>query len=269
MNAGLQIRKNALFSKEDGRSVVIAMDHAAIAGPLQGIEEPERIVRTCVAEHVDGILTNKGFVDASVDAWDRQTALVLRMTGGFTLLGGGFQEELVVEPETAVAYGATCVAMTVKFGHEQEGRLIRQASLCIDACHRLGLPVMLEAMARGSLHGRSFPQDEPEAIMMAARMGAELGADVIKTYYTGDKKSFARVVAGCPVPILILGGTRTDSVQNVFQDIADSLEAGGKGVAIGRNIWEHGNVERMVRAVRGLVHDHWSVDEACDTVDGA
>lgn len=266
MTAGLALRKNAIFDKRDGRSVIIAMDHAAIAGPVSGIADPRAIIAACVREGADGILTTKGFVDASLAEWDRGTALVLRLTGGFTVLGGGFEEELVVEPGTAVAYGASCAAITVKFGHEHEGRFIRQASLAIDACHRLGLPVMIEAMAKGTRNGVKFPSDDPEAVRMVARMGAEIGADMIKTCYTGSIESFSDVVKGCPVPIVILGGARADSLCAVFRNIHDSLVAGGRGVAVGRNIWDHPDISKTLRAVRGLVHDGWSVDQACDTV---
>ncbi len=130
----------------------------------------------------------------------------------------------------------------------------------------LGLPVMLEAMAKGTVKGEKLASNDPEGIRMAARMAAELGADVVKTYYTGSVDSFAKVVEGCPVPIVILGGAKTDSIRQVFQDIHDSLVAGGRGIAVGRNIWEHGNVDRMLQAVNGLVHGHWSVEQACDTV---
>lgn len=266
MTAGLALRKQMLFDKRDGRSVVIAMDHAAIAGPIPGIESPRAIIGSCVSHKVDGVLTTKGFVDASIDSWDRCTALVLRLTGGFTVLGGKFEEELVVEPEVALAYGASCAAITVKFGHEYEGKFIKQASLAIDRCHALGLPVMVEAMAKGTLQGEKFSSNDTQAITMVARMASEIGADMVKTYYTGSKESFARVVNGCPVPILILGGAKTDSVRHVFQDIYDSLEAGGKGIALGRNVWEHGNIDAMLDAVNGLVHGHWSVEKACDTV---
>jgi fructose-bisphosphate aldolase, class I len=266
MISGLTLRNNAIFNKQDGKSVIIAMDHAAIAGPIQGIVKPQEIVRSCVEAQVDGILTNKGFVDASRDEWDRCTSLVLRLTGGFTVLAGGFEEEMIIDPETAVAYGASCAAITVKFGHVREGHFIKQASLAIDQCHRLGLPVMLEAMAKGTKKGEKFAANDPDAIRMVARMGAEIGADLVKTYYTGSAESFAKVVEGCPVPIVILGGAKTDSIRGVFQDIYDSLLAGGKGIAVGRNIWEHGNVAKMLQAVNGLVHGGWSVDEACDTV---
>ncbi|MGM0432546.1 MAG: class I fructose-bisphosphate aldolase [Spirochaetota bacterium] len=266
MVTGLQLRKKAFFDSRDGRSVIIAMDHGAIVGAMPGIERPRELVGACVDAGIDGILTNKGFVDAAVEAWDRPTALVLRLTGGFTVLGGGFEEEMVVEPETALAYGASCAAITVKFGHEREGAFIKQASLAIDACHRMGLPVMVEAMAKGTLKGESFPANNADAIRMVARMGAEIGADLIKTYYTGSIDSFQKVTEECPVPIVILGGAKTDSVRDVFQDIYDSLQAGGKGIAVGRNIWGHGNVDKMLAAVNGIVHGNWSVDRACEEV---
>ena len=266
MSAGMILRRQALFSKRDERSVIIAMDHGAIAGPIQGIVHPSELVSACVQAKVDGILAHKGFVDASTEAWDRCTSLVLRLTGGFTVLGGLFEEEMIVEPLTALSYGAACVAITVKFGHEREGAFIRQASLAIDECHRLGLPVMVEAMAKGNRKGEKVPSNDPEAIRMVARMGAEIGADLIKTHYTGSIDSFARVVEGCPVPIVVLGGEKTDSIRSVFQDIHDSLCAGGKGIAVGRNIWEHGHVDKMLTAAVGVVHEDWSVDQACDFI---
>lgn len=267
MLSGLTLRKQAIFDKRDGRSVIIALDHGSIAGPMPGIIHPGPIVKACVDAKVDGILTTKGFVDASLGEWNRSTSLILRLTGGFTVLGGGFQEELLVEPETAIAYGATCAAITVKFGHEREGAFIRQASLAIDCCHRLGLPVMVEAMAKGTIEGKEFPAHDPQAIRMVARMACEIGADLVKTYYTGSIESFGRVVEGCPIPIVILGGAKTDSVRDVFQTIYDSLQAGGSGIAMGRNIWSFGKIEAMLDAVNGLVHGHWGVDKALAKVE--
>jgi DhnA family fructose-bisphosphate aldolase class Ia len=267
MHAGMKIRYNQLFRKDDGKTVIIAMDHAAIAGAMNGIKKPETLVRKCVSNHVDGILTNKGFVDASLDAWDRNTSLVLRLTGGFTVLGGQFEERIVADPATAVAYGASCAAVTVKFGHEKEGDFIRQASLAIDECHRYGLPVMVEAMAKGSLNGNDFEPNDPEAIRMVSRMGAEIGADLIKTYYTGSPESFSKVVEECPVPVVILGGKKTGSLRTVLQEIYDSIQAGGSGIAVGRNMWGHANTDDMLKAAYKIVHEGSGVDEVCSELN--
>jgi DhnA family fructose-bisphosphate aldolase class Ia len=270
METGIVLRKNQFFDTRDNRSVIIALDHGGIAGPVEGIEDPAPVIRACVAGGVDGILTTKGFADASRGEWNRSTGLILRVTGGFTVLGGGFEEEMIMEPESVLAYGASCAAITVKFGHEREGAFIRQASLAIDAFHRLGVPVMIEAMAKGTINKEKFPANDPEGIRMAARMAAEIGAELVKTYYTGSPESFARVTSACPVPVVILGGAKTDSPEGVFQDIAGSLASGGAGIAMGRNIWGFPNLAAMLEAVKGMVHSSWTVKQALERIqDGA
>ncbi len=258
MAVGRDLRLRGIFRKSDARSVVVAIDHGGIAGPLPGIENPAAVVRDCVAAGADAILATRGLVKASLGEWDRGTSLVLRLTGGFTVLGGAFEEELICDPDTAVSYGAAAVAMTVKSGHRREGEFTRQASLAICRCEALGLPVMIEAWPAGE--GRE-PHD-PEGVRIAARAAQEIGADIVKTWYTGDPDSFRSVVEGCPAPVLILGGARTESLQDLFTAVHQSLEAGGAGVAMGRNIWEHGKTRAMVEAMIGLVHEHWTVPQA-------
>ena len=91
---------------------------------------------------------------------------------------------------------------------------------------------------------------------------AEIGADIVKTYYTGDPDSFAEVVAGCMVPVVILGGAKSNSIEDVFSDVYFSIQAGGSGIAIGRNIWQHKNTRAMIEAMAGVVHEGWSVKQA-------
>ncbi len=258
MMIGREVRMRQLFRRGDGRSVMVALDHGGIAGPVKGIEDPAAVVRACVEAGADSILATRGVVKAALGEWDRGTSIMLRLTGGFTVPGGGFEEELICSPETALAYGSAGVAMTVKFGHRREGEFTKQASLAVGDCERLGLPVMIEAMCK--VEGKKA--NDPESIKLAARAAQEIGADIVKTYYTGDPASFRLVVEGCPVPILILGGEKNDSVESLFRDVKDSLDAGGAGIAIGRNIWAGGNTKAMVEAMVGLVHEGWSVERA-------
>jgi DhnA family fructose-bisphosphate aldolase class Ia len=258
MITGTGIRLNQILRKDDGRCVMVAIDHGGIAGPVKGIEDPAAVIRDCVAGGADSVLATRGIVKAALGEWDRSTSIVLRLTGGFTVLGGGFEEELICTPETALAYGSAGVAMTVKFGHKREGDFTRQASLAIGDCERLGLPVMIEAMAKGE--GKKA--NDPEGIKLAARAAQEIGADIVKTYYTGDPDSFRAVVAGCPAPIVILGGEKNDSLESLFRDVYDSIQAGGAGIAIGRNIWAQGNTRAMVEAMVGIVHEGWTAEQA-------
>lgn len=263
MMLGREIRMRQILRKSDGRSVMVALDHGGIAGPIAGIENPAAVVRACVEGGADAVLATRGVVKASLGEWDRGTSLVLRLTGGFTTLGGRFEEELVCEPGTASAYGAAGVAMTVKFGHAREGDFAKQAALAICECERLGLPVLIEAM--GVAEGKR-PNDF-DCVRLAARVAQELGADIVKTHYTGDPESFRAVVSGCPAPVLILGGEKGEDIASLFRSVYDSLRAGGAGVAIGRNIWGGGNTKAMVEAMVGIVHEGWTVDQAMKHIE--
>lgn len=258
MTVGKKIRMDRIFRKDTGKSVIVAIDHGGIAGPMKGINKPAELIGDCVAGGADAVLTTRGFARAAGDAWERKTSLILRLTGGFTVLGGRFEEEMISSPETALAYGSSGAAVTVKFGHEREGEFTRAASLTADICERWSLPLMIEAMAKG----KDLKSTDPKGVALAARAAAEIGADIVKTYYTGNPDTFASVVEGCPVPIVILGGEKTDSIKDVFNDVYYALQAGAAGIAIGRNIWQHENTRVMIEAMAGLVHEGWSVDQA-------
>ena len=262
MNVGKQIRMNSLFNKSTGNSVCIAVDHGGIAGPMEGINDPAELVRQCVAGGADCILTTRGFARAAAAGWDRQTSLLLRLTGGFTVLGGRFEEEMISSPQAAVEYGAAGAAVTVKFGHEREGEFTRNASLVADECARLGLPLMVEAMAKG----KDVQSTDSKGIKLASRAAMEIGADIVKTYYTGDPDSFREAVEGCPVPILILGGPKSDSDEEVLSNVYSAMQAGARGIAMGRNIWQRNNVLAMIEAMAGLVHERWSVQRAMNHI---
>ncbi len=258
MNTGKTLRMNSVFRKETGRSVIIAIDHGGIAGPMEGINEPCKLIEDCVAGGADSVLTTRGFARAAMNSFDRDLGLILRLTGGFTVLGGKFEEEMITSPETALKYGSAGAAVTVKFGHEKEGEFTRRASKVADICETWELPLMVEAMAKG----KDMTSTDPRGVALASRAAAEIGADIVKTYYTGDPDSFASVVEGCMVPIVILGGAKTDSLENVFKDVYDSIQAGGAGIAIGRNIWQHKNTRGMIESMAGIVHHGWSVKQA-------
>jgi DhnA family fructose-bisphosphate aldolase class Ia len=260
MNPGKQLRMNSIFRKNNGKTVIVAIDHGGIAGPVKGIEKPAEVMRACVQGGADAVLTTRGFLKASIDEWDRSTALILRLTGGFTVLGGQFEEELISSTESALYYGASCAAVTVKFGHKREGDFIKQASLVADSCEKWGLPLIIEAMARG----KDIDPADIEGLKLASRAAQEIGADIVKILYTGDQRSFKSVVEGCPAPVVILGGKKTDNIKDVFKYVHDSLQAGAAGIAIGRNIWQNNSTKAVVEAMVGLVHEECTVKQALD-----
>jgi DhnA family fructose-bisphosphate aldolase class Ia len=258
VSPGKILRLKSIFRRGDGRTVIVALDHGGIAGPLPGIVKPASLLRSCIQGGVDAVLTTRGFVRAAIEEWSPHAALILRLTGGFTMLGGKFEEQQISGPETALRYAAAAAVVTVKFGHPREGDFIRQASLMADACEQWSLPLMVEAVPAGTAQASG----DPQGVKLAARAAQEIGADIVKSCYTGDPDSFHAVVEGCPAPVVILGGEKTEDLGRLFQAVYGSLQAGGAGIAMGRNIWQRPNPRVVVEAMVGLVHEGWSVKQA-------
>jgi fructose-bisphosphate aldolase/2-amino-3,7-dideoxy-D-threo-hept-6-ulosonate synthase len=128
-----------------------------------------------------------------------------------------------------------------------------------DECDQYGMPLLAMMYPRGP---KVANEHECVAVAHAARIGAELGADIIKTNYTGNIATFKQVVESCPVPVIIAGGPKTDTAQQLLQVVYDSVEAGGAGLSIGRNVFQHKNPTLMVKALVGIVHDGASVEQA-------
>jgi len=259
MRIGKALRLKRIFA-EDGKSLIVAMDHAAIIGPKGALARPYKMVEKVIAGKPDAILTTKGMLRATHTVQDPDVAVILRISGGFTMLGDytDFQDRIISSVEQAIKYGADGVAITVKYGHRNEGEFIEKASFIADSCNDWGMPLMVEVWPAGP--NVEKPSDL-KAVKLGARAAAEIGADIIKTYYTGSQESFAEVSGGCPIPVVILGGEK-GSTEDLFKVIKASLAGGSAGVAMGRNVWGHENPKRMVQAINGLIHDDWSVEEA-------
>lgn len=256
---GKHVRMKSLINPKTGRTVIVAMDHGQIIGPAQGLESPLDAFRRVVRGRPDAILTTRGMVARGWEALDSGVGLIIRITGGFTVLGGKFEEAMISSVTHALKLGATGVAVTVKFGHEREDEFTRQASLVADDCYSWGMPLMTEVWPAGK------NVDKPSnlsAVKLGARAAAEYGTDIVKTFYPGTEEGCAQVVAGCPVPVVVLGGEKADAPLETFRMVESAIRAGAAGVAMGRNVWGQPDPTRMIEALRGIVHDGWSAEQA-------
>ncbi len=243
-------RLNRIFAP-DGRAVVVAMDHTMVFGMrTAGLEHPSEVIRAVVSGGADALLLPYGTARHAADALGR-AGLILRVD--HTLPSARWSVE------AALRLGADAVcAMGFPGDPESPHSTVYLNELGV-LCDRWGLPLMAE-MIPGGFAARE--QHTPEGIAQAARIGAEAGADFIKTLYTGDPDTFRQVVENCYVPILILGGPRVEDERGLLQMIHEALEAGARGVAMGRNIWGHPSPARMTAAIAALVHGGASVEAA-------
>ncbi len=241
-------RMKRIFRK-NGRALIVAMDHGLIDGPCAGLEQPGATIARIAAGGADAILTSYGVARRFAGEL-AGLGLILRVDGGATSLGDSSGPGAAFfGVEEALRLGADAVAVSAFPGSPVEVESLERLAHVIAAAHSWGLPVMAEMVPGGF----DSPPDKrtPEAIALAVRVGAELGADFVKTPYT---PGFQRVVSTCYVPVVVLGGAKRGNEAAMLADIQAAIDAGGAGVAIGRNIFQAEDPAAMTAAVARVVH---------------
>jgi|SRR5579875_51486 len=244
---------------EDGRSVIIALDHGLFTTRLQGFTDPAALLKTICRAGADAILTTYGLALRYADAI-AGCGLILRLDAATTIADHGFSAcQQLFAPDVALRLGADAVAFMAFHQHPHEAEMIQRGAHIISEAHALGLPVMAEILPGGY---EANPENSTSSALVAAcRIGLEIGADFIKTRYAADD-GFERVVAAAGVPVTILGGPRNERDLDLLRMVQQAVNAGAAGVALGRNVWQHPHPERMVAALRAVVHDGRTADEA-------
>jgi predicted phospho-2-dehydro-3-deoxyheptonate aldolase len=256
---GKQIRIERVMNRETGRTVVIPMDHGATVGPIAGLEDMRQTVGRMVEGGANAILMHKGIVVAGHRGGGRDVGLVVHLSAGTSLSPDPNTKVPVCTVEEALKLGADAVSIHVNVGAGTDADMLRHFGEVSNACMTWGMPLLAMMYTRG-------PKIENEYglkyIKHAARLGAELGADIVKVNYPGSPEDFREVVAGCPVPVVIAGGEKMETDEELLQMVKGSIDAGGAGASIGRNVFQHEDPEGMVRAISAIVHENASVAAA-------
>jgi len=254
-------RLNHIF-RDDGKALIVAMDHAALFGTMGGLVKPGEVIQQVRRGGADAILTSFGVAKRFVKEIGGM-GLILRVDGGVSSLArerGPIRQ--IYQARDALRLGADAVGAMGFPGSRFEAQMLPYLSDLIGQCGEWNLPVMAEMLPGG------FENPEemwtPENIADACRIGAELGADLIKTAYTGDVNSFASVVEQVYVPIVVLGGTRSEDPSDLLDLVHGAMQAGACGVACGRNIYQYKDPARMVQALAAIIHGGASVDAALE-----
>ncbi len=241
---GKSRRMARLFVGRQKRCLLSPMDHGGWLGPVKGIDRPRAIVEAVIKGGANALLISPGFFREVVPLVPTSVGVVLRvsLTGG--LSQEGTQETPIASLETALRMDADAIAVSVFFGRAGDIEIYRWLAALVDAGQRYEMPVVAEMMPPGDRYY------EPEAIAHAARIGMEIGADVVKTNYSGDVESFEQVVKAAPVPIIVAGGPSQGEDSSTVDMVHEIVAAGAAGVAIGRRVWQADNP----RAVTAQIH---------------
>lgn len=248
--------------KKDGKSVIIAMDHGLAVDVASSLIDIEDKIEKVIKGGADAILTTFGIAKRYQSTFS-ETSLILRLDGGNTELTDKVDRHLLYSVEDALRLGADGVAcMGFPGAENEEETLINLAEVASD-CEKWNMPLIAEMLPGG--FGQKVPNNI-ENIKFVSRVGAEMGADIIKTSYVGNKNKFKEVVNGTFSPIVILGGSKVESIFDLFKAIEDSINVGAKGVAIGRNVWKHESPQKMTKALVELVHNNKSAEEVLENI---
>ena len=255
MDIGKRKRLSRIF-KNDGRTVIIPMDHGVTLGPVQGLVNMQETVDKLAKGDVDAIVVHKG-IAKTVNTGS--IGLIVHLSAS-TRLGPDLNRKVkVCSVEEALRLGADAVSLHINVGAPSEHEMLIKLGNIADECDSLGIPLLAMMYPRGPSVSSEY---DPEMVAHAARLGAELGADVVKTNYTGSIETFQRVVQGCPVPVIIAGGPKGKTERDVLEAVFGSIKAGGVGVSIGRNVFQHENPTGMTKAISAIVHRGATVEEA-------
>jgi 3-hydroxy-5-phosphonooxypentane-2,4-dione thiolase len=240
--------------KPDGRCFYLAMDHGYFQGPTRCLEHVGHAAAPLL-EYVDALFVSRGVVRAQIDP-QMGPALILRVSGGNSMVGSDLaNEEVTTSVDEIIRINAAAVGISVYIGSDYEHQTLMALSKLVNDCNPYGIPVMAVTAV-----GRELDQKkESRYLAMACRICAELGASVVKTYYCED---FEKVAQGCPVPVVIAGGPKTDSELEVLEFVHDGIQRGAIGVNLGRNIWQNQNPPGMARALQALIHENLDPQEA-------
>lgn len=262
---GKNIRIERIIDRRSGNTVIIPLDHGISIGPIPGLIDMKQTVSDVVEGGATAVLMHKGIVPQGHRTTGHDVGLILHLSASTDIGVSSNNKVLVATVEEALKLGADAVSVHINVGAEAEPQMISDLGMVSRQCMEWGMPLVAMAYARGPKISNSF---DPEAVAHAARVAMELGADIVKCNYTGDVDSFRDVVKGAIVPVIIAGGPKTDSDLGLLEMVHGSLEAGGRGVSIGRNIFQHSNVRGIMRAVSDIVLRGATVEEAAEHLKG-
>ncbi len=248
---GMKNRLARIFRPSDGRTVMLAIDHGYFQGPVRGLERVDLNIVPLLPQ-VDALMLTRGMLRTTVPA-EAQNPIVLRATGGPSILKELSDEEIAVDIEDAARLNVSAVAVQVYVGGDYETKTIHSLTKLVDAGLKFGIPVLGVTAV-----GRNMARDA-KYFRLACRICAELGAQFVKTYYVPE--DFGTVVASCPVPIIVAGGKKVEEFE-ALKMVERAMEEGAAGVDMGRNVFQSEKPRTMLDALNHIVHDGWTADQA-------
>ena len=258
LNNGKSVRMERIFDRETLRTIIIPMDHGVGAGPIKGLTDLSKMVNKVAEGGANAVLGHMGLPKYGHRGYGRDMGLIIHLSASTSLGPDPNHKVLVTSVEEAIKVGADAVSVHINVGADDEAEMLQGLGMVASKCDEWGMPLVAMMYPRGP---KVDSEHDVEYVKHAARAGAELGADIVKTNYTGDPDSFREVVDGCPIPIVVAGGPRMETESDLLQMVYESINSGGRGVAIGRNVFQADDPVALVGKISKVVHNGYTVEE--------
>ena len=254
MDWGMANRFSKIIRPKNGRCVMLAVDHGYFLGPTEKLEVPQKVIEPLLP-HVDSIMLTRGVLRTSLPPIS-DVPIVLRVSGATSIIGDDLSNETITTSfEDAVRLNVSCLALSIFVGSKYEHQTLANLASLVDNGERYGIPILAVTAV-----GKEMVRDA-RYLGLACRIAGELGAHVVKTYYC---ENFEKVIEGCPVPVIIAGGKKLAKDKDVLELTFNAINEGASGVDMGRNIWQSDYPVAMIKAVRAIVHNGFTIQEALD-----
>jgi 3-hydroxy-5-phosphonooxypentane-2,4-dione thiolase len=254
MDWGMTNRFSKIIKPKNGRCVMLAVDHGYFLGPTEKLEVPQRTIAPLLP-YVDSIMLTRGVLRTSLSPIS-DVPIVLRVSGATSIVGDDLSNETITTSlEDAIRLNVSCLALSIFVGSKYEHQTLANLATLVDNGERYGIPILAVTAV-----GKEMVRDA-RYLGLACRIAGELGAHVVKTYYC---ENFEKVIEGCPVPVIIAGGKKLAKEIDVLELTFNAIKDGASGVDMGRNIWQSDHPIAMIKAVRSIVHEGFSLKEAAD-----
>lgn len=246
--------------QNDGRVLMLAIDHGYFMGPTTGMEVPSKSVAPLLP-YVDALMLSPGILRTQIDPGLSKIAWVLRASGCNSILDEDIDNEsLILSALEAIRLNASAIAVSIYVGAEHQHQTLKNLAVAISDAAQYNLPVLGVTAVGKKLKDKR----DKRYLALASRIAAEFGADMVKTYYC---EGFEEVVAKTPVPIVVAGGPKLDTYRDVLELTYQSIQCGAVGVDMGRNIWQSDYPAAIIQGVRAVIHEKYSVKEALQLVE--
>ena len=261
---GKDIRLERIMNRNTKKTIIVPMDHGVSNGPIAGLIDMAQAVNLVAEGGANAVIGHVGLALYGHRQGGKDVGLILHLSASTSIGPDPNNKVLVNSVTNALKMGADAVSIHVNIGADSEARMLQDLGNVAVECMEWGMPLLAMMYPRGK---KITHENDVDQVKLAARVAAELGADIVKTVYTGDPESFREVTRGCPVPVVVAGGSKTDD-RTTLELIEGAMAGGAAGISIGRNAFQHRTPARFVRAAACIVHADKSVEKALKILEG-